>query len=42
MLDVTQRMVTGTEETKYIPLSSVDFLEGWNKQIISLTSPTTT
>lgn len=31
MLDVTQRMVPGTAETKYIPLISVDFLEGWNK-----------
>lgn len=42
MLDVTWRMVAGTAETKNVPLTSVDFLEGWDTQSISLTSPTKT
>lgn len=34
--------IAGTAETEFVPLPSVDFLEGWGNQIISLRSSTTT
>lgn len=42
MLDAIGRMLAGTAEAEFVPLPSEDFLEGWENQIISLRSPSTT